>query len=287
MAKDTKLLANATLNPVFSDMFGGMINNPLFISPSEARGLMDVTVVKCDRLPLASLVLKNAPQNDGRGEFLFSIREVYLGNSELLKGLEKAGQAGFARSLQGAIRDSQVTVAQGQTNQDVIFNVGESDRPFRIRGLTWLETKKIDLAVTLPPQLLRQLGSIGHQAAELFPEGIEIPVRGTSKAIQVPNVIELIATNVQKGLLPGLLRRATGGDRNDNRGAQPSRDPSMPKDDTRADTSKDPARPPATTEPPPGSDPIKDLFDLVGKQRQQKEKEKQDQRDRRKQERGQ
>ena len=64
------------------------------------------------RAALDTLVLKNARENDGRAEFLFSIREVFLGNSALLKGLELVGQSEFAKSLQGEIRESRVAAAQ-------------------------------------------------------------------------------------------------------------------------------------------------------------------------------
>jgi hypothetical protein len=279
MAKGTKLLTNATLNPVFSDMFGGMINNPLFVSPSEARGLVDITVVECNRLPLDSLVLKTSRENDGRAEFLFSIREVFLGNSTLMEALKLAGQTEFARSLQGEIRESRVIIERGQTHQDVTINTGQGDRPFRIAGSTALESKRLNLTFTVPPQLLRQLGPTGRQAAELLAEGLPIPLGGTTRAPQL-DLNRALTSAVKEGLLPGLLRRATGGDRKDDKGG------AMPKDDSRAGGQQPGQKtPPTTTEPPAGSDPIKDLFDLVGKQREQKEKEKQEQRERRRRER--
>ena len=282
IAKGTKLLSNATLNPVFADKFGAMINNPLFVDPKEARGLVDVTVVECNRLPLDALVLKSAPQNDGRAEFLFSIREVFLGNSTLMEALKLAGQTEFAGSLQGEIRESRVIIERGQTRQDVTINTGQGDRPFRIQGSTSLQTSALNLTFTLPPQLLRQLGPTGKQAAELLPDGVPIPLGGTTRAPQL-DLSRALTSAVKEGLLPGLLRRATGGNKTDNRATNPPRDGSMQPGQGGQGGSPGGNAPPPATEPPAGADPLKDLFDLIGKQKQQKDKEKQDQRDRRQQ----
>jgi hypothetical protein len=258
MPKGTKLLSGATLNPVFSDMFGGMINNPLFVSPSEARGLVDITVVQCDRLPLDSLVLKNARENDGRAEFLFSIKEVFLGNSTLMEALKLAGQAEFARSLQGEIRESRVIIERGQTRQDVTINTSESDRPFRIYGSTELDTKRLNLTFTIPPQLLRQLGPTGRQVAELMSDGIPVPLGGTTRAPQL-DLQRAFTSALKEGLIPGLLKKATGADR----ASGSSRDDGSMKQGGNQ-----------STEPPPPAVPVKDLFDLIGKQTQKKDKDK-------------
>lgn len=287
MAKNTKLLDGATLNPVFSDMFGGMINNPLFVSPKEARGLVDITVVQCDRLPLDTLVLKNARENDGRAEFVFSIREVFLGNSTLMEALKLAGQTEFASSLQGEIRESRVIIERGATRQDVTINTGESERPWRIRGSTALETSRLDLTLTVPPQLLRQLGSTGRQAAELLPEGLPIPLGGTTRAPQL-DLNRALTAAVKEGLIPGLLRRATGGDRGEDRGTEtPARqDGAMPPRDRGAQNPPAPGRePPPATEPPKDANPLGDLFDAIGRQREQREREKQEEREKRRRER--
>jgi hypothetical protein len=264
MPKGTKLLAGATLNPVFSDMFGGMINNPLFVSPSEARGLVDITVVQCDRLPLDSLVLRNARENDGRAEFLFSIKEVYLGNSTLMEALKLAGQSEFARSLQGEIRESRVIIERGQTRQDVTINTGQGDRPFRIYGSTALDTKQLNLTFTIPPQLLRQLGPTGKQVADLLSDGLPVPLGGTTRAPQL-DLQRAFTSALKEGLIPGLLKKATGGDRASNSSGN---DGSMKQGDRGGNQ--------PTTEPPPSGDPVKDLFDLIGKQQQKKDKDKQD-----------
>jgi hypothetical protein len=257
LPKNLKLLEGATLNPVFSDRFGNMINNPLFISPTEARGLVDVTVVQCDRLPLDSLVLKNAPENDGRAEFLFSIGDVYLGTPRLLEALKLAGQSEFARSMQGDIRESRVIIEKGRTRQDLVFNIGEKDRPLRIKGATVLDTKAIDLEVTIPPQLLQQLGDVGRQLVRLYPQGVPVPFTGTATAPQ-PNFQKLLQVRPEDlpGLVGGLLNRGSR-DRDNAQGAS-GRTPA---------TTTQPAAP-----PPPERDPLKDLIDLVGGNRDKGDK---------------
>jgi hypothetical protein len=286
MTKGTKLLENATLNPVFSDMFGGIINNPLFVGTKEARGLMNVTVVQCDRLPLDSLVLKQVRENDGRAEFLFSIREVYLGNSVLLEGLKLAGQSDFANSLQGEIRESRVVIERGQTKQDVTINTGEGDRPWRIYGSTALDTKRLELTLTVPPQLLRQLGPTGRQAAELLADGLPIPLGGTTRAPQL-DLNRALTSAVKEGLIPGLLRRATQrgqGDDEPRTQTPPARDDRMERDGA---GTQPPARrdAPPEAEPNAPADPLDGIFDLIKKQREEKEREKEEERARRRQQR--
>jgi hypothetical protein len=277
MRENTVLLEGATLNPLFSDMFGHLINNPMFVNPTEARGLVGITVTRCERLPLSSLMFKNAPQNDGRAEFFFAINEVYLGNSKLLEALKLAGQSEFARSLQGSIRDSKISLQRGRSSQDIVFNVGEGERPLRITGTTDLETKRLNLTLYLPPQLLRQLGSTGRQVAELMADGLPVPVGGTTTAPQL-DLQRAFASVVQEGLLPGLLRRATQRGNDNNRPAEPPMDQRAPGADKPADGQ--PQTPPPAAEP----DPLKDLFDLVGKQRQQQEREKEQRREQRRRE---
>jgi hypothetical protein len=285
LPRGLKLLENATLNPLFSDRFGELINNPLFMSASEARGLVNITVVECNRLPLDSLVLKRSAENDGRAEFVFSIQDLYLGNSLLLDALEGLGQQEFARSMQGDIRESRVIIERGQTRQDIVFNVGEKDRPIRIAGTTALETKALNLDFTIPPQLLRQLGGIGREALKYAPDGLVVPVTGRGRAIGLDfqTAIARNAPNVVPNLVDELRKRATG----EKASGRASKSPPAERGSGTASTrpGAPPARPPAA-EP---ADPLKDLLDAVGKKIEERDKPKErkkndrNQRDRRQQ----
>ena len=233
-----------------------MINNPLFVSASEARGLVDITVVECNRLPLDTLVLKNAPENDGHAEFLFSIQDVYLGNSVLLDALKFSGQQGFAQSMQGDIRDSRVDVRRGKTQQNVVFNVGEKDRPLRIAGTTVLETKAISIDITIPPPLLRQMGQFGREILKVYPDGWPVPVSGTVTSPR-PDFQRALA-KVQQDLVPGLLEGLL------NRGARGKEGSSEPA--PAADRGGSPRKGKDTGNTAPAQpDPVKDLFDAIGR----------------------
>jgi hypothetical protein len=282
LPKGLKLLEGATLNPLFSDKFGRLINNPLFVDASQAKGLVNITVLACERLPLDTLVLKNAPENDGHAEFQFSIQDVYLGNSKLLEALKLAGQQSFAESMQGDIRDSRVAIGRGATQQNLIFNIGERDRPLRIEGTTVLETSAISMDVTLPPQLLKQMGQFGREVLRVYPEGLPIPVGGTATAPR-PDFQRAIA-NVQKDLVPGLLEGLLNrGNKQKDRpspapdrgGETANRDDAAKRDDAEPDN----ARP----APPAPSDPLKDLLDAVGKKIDERDKPKNSDKNKRKQ----
>lgn len=289
LPKGHKLLEGVTLNPVFSDRFGEYINNPLFIGATEATGVVDLTVVECNRLPLDALVLKTAPENDGRAEFVFSIRDVFLGNSLLLEALKFAGEQSFARSMQGDIRESRVIIERGQTRQDVVFNLGEKDRPLRIEGTTWLETNAMNLTVTIPPKLLGQLGQAGREVLKVLPEGVPVPLTGTTSAprLDVQQALtKVVGENVLPGLLENVLRRGTKEPK--PRPGSNRSDPAMPAEGANADPAKpQPAPEDANREEakPAKPDPLKDLFDIIGERARKDDAEKQKERDRKRRQR--
>jgi hypothetical protein len=89
-------------------------------------------------------------------------------------------------------------------------------------------------------------------------DGIPVPLGGTTRAPQL-DLPRAFTSALNDGLIPGLLKKATGGDR---ASGSSSSDGSM----------KQGGNP--STEPPPPADPVKDLFDLIGKQTQKKDKDK-------------
>ena len=50
IAKNHKLLEQIRVNPVLADSLGA--GNALFKDASQATGLLDVTIVQCDKVPL-------------------------------------------------------------------------------------------------------------------------------------------------------------------------------------------------------------------------------------------
>ncbi|HZN64213.1 MAG TPA: hypothetical protein VFB66_02855, partial [Tepidisphaeraceae bacterium] len=274
---DTKLLAGSSLNPVFADKFGQFINNPAFVGAMDARGLIDLNIRRCDRLPLSGLVLKSDRSEAGI-ELDFTIREMYLGGSKLFWALEKTGYVSFAKSSQWYIPEGHISIARGKSKQNIVINVGETERPFRIEGITDLSTQRLELTVTIPPRLLRQ---ISRDAEKIFPKGLPIPVGGTLTA-PAPDMQRVIPTLVQQGLVGGLLNQAKEQLENRREDRPDDSAPAKPDDRAANDEKMEPEQP--ARDP----DPVKDIFDLVEKgirDRGESDREKRERREQRQKER--
>ena len=128
------LLDRVGLNPIFANYLGGMINNPLFVEPSEAAGQVTLTL----RSWTASRWTKRSPstarRNDGKATILLSITKIQLGNPTLAR-IQSAFQSlgivrgNFIQSLEGDIRNYRVAVRNGVTSHDMTLLLGEKRRP--------------------------------------------------------------------------------------------------------------------------------------------------------------
>ena len=196
--KGTTIIENVTLNPLFSDRFGDFINNPAFISPTEAAGTVNLKVVQCDQLPLGKLPPAQARRDPGRAEFVFSMTKLQLGSPLWTQALEVIGQGEVVRSLQGEIREARVIIEKGETRQDVTITTAEQKRPLRIAGRTDFATDALDLTFTIPAAVF------ADEVQRYLPKGLAVPLTGTTRKWEL-NIQQVFSQAVGENLIPGLL----------------------------------------------------------------------------------
>lgn len=206
--KDHVLIHQMRLNSVLANTALGDIT-PLFADPQQVNGLVDLTVVECDQLPLDSLMTQQSSANNGRVEVLLSVSQLNIINqfANFLMGIFDQ-QALAGRGLQGNIKNARITLENGVASQDMVFELGRY--PLAFSGKVGLANQRLmPLNITLPPGLLRM---IDKNLIRYLPEGITIPITGTTRnfQVQLDQVIPgLIAEAGKRALIEGL-----GGNRN-------------------------------------------------------------------------
>jgi hypothetical protein len=233
------LLDRVSLNPIFADYLGGAINNPLFVDPSEAAGMISITLEELDRLPIDKTVTTHDPANDGRATVLLSVSKIQLGNPALAR-VQSAFQSlgivrgNFLQSLEGDIRNYRVSIAKGVTSHDMTLLLGEKQRPLRLYGNVRMFDKTL-----MPVSLFFTQEFLADYVGDdkflrLLPKGLELPLGGhlnspqfdLGSAIQrnVGNIIQNPGELLQnpeklKDLIGGF-----GGDKDKNKDKDKKRD---------------------------------------------------------------
>lgn len=139
------LIEGVALNRVIADQMGRVLG-PLFVQTDQASGLLKVTFVKCDRLPLGELATQPVAANDGMTEFTINIADL-----QLIGGF--AGD--FIRNIPGMgglfvgnVTNAKFVVKNGVVTQDLPITLGKGvTGDIRFSG-------NIELA---PPQRLNPL----------------------------------------------------------------------------------------------------------------------------------
>jgi hypothetical protein len=222
--KNHVLIHGMQLNPILANSALGDIT-PLFADPKQVNGVVDLTIVECEQLPLDNLLTQQSRTNTGRAEVLLSVTELNIVNqfANFLMGIFDQ-QALTGRGLQGNIKDARITLEGGVATQDLVFELGRY--PLAFNGKVGLATQRLmPMNITLPPTLLRM---IDKNLIKYLPEGIAIPITGTTRnfQVQIEQVIpNLLAEAGKRALIEGL-----GGNR-DNRDGNDQADPNRRKKD--------------------------------------------------------
>src|SRR5205823_11479001 len=112
----------------------------IFKDSSEAGGLLNVTVVECDKVPLSEAIKFH---NNGKAKLTFAIKDLRLDGPvpRAIAALCQLGNEGIV----GEVRDSSLSYADGQTLSDLsIFLTRKGVQvPLRFSGGIGLE--KLDL----------------------------------------------------------------------------------------------------------------------------------------------
>jgi hypothetical protein len=183
--------------------------NPVFTNSRRAEGKLDVTLVECD-----GAALSNAIKTDQSGTFtaIFSLHDMDIVNplgsqmiSEVRKstgGLNLAKMLGVKATTRSGARDADVfdgeideasvKLERGRIDEDITLqliesNVSNPTPPMLLRfiGQVKLHDQSQKLDVTLPAHFVsRSTGNkqFAEVLDDLFPDGILISLRGTTKS---------------------------------------------------------------------------------------------------------
>ena len=202
------LVHDASINPLLGDSLGKYIN-PVFTNTRRAEGKFDVILPECDGVALSDLI---KTEQSGTFTAIFSLHDMNIVNplgsqmiSEVRKstgGLNLAKMLGVKTTTRNGAKDADVfdgeidkasvKLEHGRIDEDITLQLSESNvsnpaPPMLLRfiGQVKLHDQSQKLDVTLPAHFVSR--SIGNkQFAELlddlFPEGIPISLRGTTKS---------------------------------------------------------------------------------------------------------
>jgi len=261
------LITGASLNPLFADkVLGKVINNPLFVDPKQARGLLDVLIVRCERLPLGELMNKESTDNDGVLEAKFSVTEVQIGNKMLEYIFQFAGSED--KVLIGNIKDATVKIEGGRATSDITLALGQkTTAPLRIAGTVRLRDQKLmPMNLSLPMSLFSK--RFGGDLKKYLPDSFDLALTGSASApvMKLEQAFgKLLADAGQKALIENL----TGGKKKEEPRSDAPRN-----DDDRAEKKLDNGEDaPAVKKE---KKPIQDLIDIISGKEKDDEKDKAD-----------
>jgi hypothetical protein len=206
------LITHLTINPLFADSYlGKILNNPAFIGAKEATGLLDLTMLDCNNLPLGDLLTQAVPANTGTAHVKYSLTDVTISSpltSDLLPVLK---QAKFDLNA----KDATVAIAKGMCVEHMSLATG----PYAmdIDGTVRLSDKAmvpLNLGVGPLAVMVEKSGVHDKNVLKVLPDRVVFPFKGTMDRFKLdtgPFAKELADASV-KAAANGLL----GGDKNNN-----------------------------------------------------------------------
>jgi hypothetical protein len=233
IGKNQKLIAGATINKFLGDSLGKFIN-PVFANATRAEGLLDVTVVSCDKVSLAELKTPNS----GRAELLFSLNQMDIANplGDLLLGgaLKQVGLGSHAaetEAFRGQIKNARIVLDKGVISQNIVMEIGNAPAqpaptpgaapgavaaapkqpklyPLAFSGTVNTANLAQSLLVNIPSSLLRN-----DEVEKIFPEGIPVTLKGFTTKPQPDwgNFARKFIEGQAKSRLGNVLGGAAGG----------------------------------------------------------------------------
>ncbi len=261
-----KLVENVTLNPLLADTGLGNFVNPLFVSPSQARGLVDLTIVHCRNLPLGEAVKSQGVENSGSAEFEVSITEVVIGNQmvgQLLRWIDE--DLGRNDAFTGNIRNGRIAIANGVVTQDITLQLDK--HPMRFTGTVRMADRRLmPLNVTIPPTLLKQANAAGRDFLKVLPEGVTLPITGTTVGPQLAwdrAIAAMMAEAGRNALLNELGKNLGKGDKNKgDKNEDAEKEPPQKEDAQKNDAAED--EPKKTDgDPKKNEDPLQNLLEEI------------------------
>jgi hypothetical protein len=188
--KGHKLLQSVHVNPVLAGTLGS--GNLLFNDVSQANGLLDVTVIQCDGVPLGDLITHAASAS---ATIVYSISDLSIDGPipQLLSSKLSLGGKG----LHGGIQDGKLTLASGEVDNDFTFNIIRYVQPTPVAGQTVAGQPTDRQSADTGTTSATPTDSSGTQ---LVPENV--PLKFTGGVLLASSALKNFEINVPQGLLP-------------------------------------------------------------------------------------
>ena len=206
------VLAKVSINPLFTtSVLGKVVNNPVFVGAEQATGLIDLSLDRCDRLPLGDLVKSASPANDGSADIRFSMSSVHIG----LPQLAEVSSALNSSSFETHVTDATVAVAKGVETQHIAFVSG----PYTIGfdgSIRLSDDAFVPMTVTLPVAIaLAKQGALNGSLKQYLPDTVPVALRGTAEHPQLAlgDVVGKLLKDAQAKAVKGGLGNLLGGNK--------------------------------------------------------------------------
>jgi hypothetical protein len=207
MPKKSRILQDVKLNPVMANSLGKFASL-VMSNATEASGLLDVTVLEMNQVPLGSMIRE---QEKAKARLAFSVRELHL-DGPVPRVVAQAIQLG-GKGFNGTIKDAEVDLANGETQSDVaiLFQHEAEDKktgkmvmrevPLRFAGGIGMEKLDLrDFVLEIAPELLPS------QVRRYVPDKLTVPCTGTVDKFNID-----IGKAIMKNAPAGILQGVTGG----------------------------------------------------------------------------
>lgn len=201
VARNKRLVRNAKINPVLANSIG-QFASAIFHDTKEAKGLLDLTVIECQQVPVSDLMNKG---DRARAKIVYSIRDIQLNG--FIPGLMADVLDLGTRGLVGQIPESTVGIEGGRVTSDMTFEIaraGEDRRgqqvirqvPLKFNGGVGLKDLRLhDFQAVIPKDLIPSKW-IPADVRGFVPPEIRIPITGTLTKIDRPDIPAAIAATL-------------------------------------------------------------------------------------------
>lgn len=211
MPANKRIVDRLQLNQVLVASLGGMVNG-LLVDPKEAKGVVNVAVVRCEGMPLGE-AMDNA-NDPGYAEFSVTLRELHLGSKtlDLVMTLMKAQPGAGQDQVTGTIKDARIVIAHGQVSQKADVQLGSSTLGYS--GILILKDNTFaPMTLNVPSTMLAQ--RFDKNLVQYLPERVGLTFTGPANALKLDEstFTHLAQQAVQKQLqsrVPG-GKAVTGG----------------------------------------------------------------------------
>jgi hypothetical protein len=182
--KNHKLLQSVRVNPVLAGTLGA--GNVLFKDATQANGLLDVTVVECDAVPLGDLITHATSAN---ATISYSISDLSIDGPvpQVLSSVLPLGGQG----IHGGIQDGKLTLANGEVNNDFALNIIRYVQPTPVAGQTPGQSSDTGATSATPTD---------SSGTQLVP--VNLPLKFSGGVSLATGALKSFLVNIPQGLLP-------------------------------------------------------------------------------------